>query len=238
MSSAPAARIFGFVASEADVCILLRQAPLEETLMVKWNLKTDKFETGQWLKAPLSPGNCDLSPKGDLFAVHTIGRWPIRPDSIGPYLSVSRPPFFTALAFWRVVGERRGNVRWKDDRELWIDRPAQEERSYNRNAPETFVLRSIDLKSVGQLTEERVLERMTRIERSGWKMREVAYRSYTLDDTAFRSVWADIDHRGRLLLAREGRIFVRDAAGERELIDLNPHTFQAVPPKKWATEWP
>jgi hypothetical protein len=229
-------RVYGFVAAEADVCVLLRQGPSEETLMVRWNLKNDHFESGQWLKGPVSPSLCDLSPDGALFALHSTGRWPIRPDTTGPYLAVSRPPFFTALAFWRIVGPPRCNVAWHGSRELWVDRSA--EAATSSKIPEGFLLRSVDPRSLSAEKETRLSSKIDRIEKSGWDIEKIASGGYSPKDDAFRAVWADVDHHGRLLLARGGRISVRDAEGERELIDLAALEFQAVPPKKQATVWP
>ncbi len=62
--------------------------------------------------------------------------------------------------------------------------------------------------------------------------------AYWLDQRPLDADWADVDHRGRLLIARKGRIYVRDANGERELIDLNPLTFRPLEPPQWATQWP
>lgn len=50
--------------------------------------------------------------------------------------------------------------------------------------------------------------------------------------------WADIDQQGRLVFAREGRIYSADKDGVKELLDTNPFTFEEVPPPDWALEWP
>lgn len=63
-------------------------------------------------------------------------------------------------------------------------------------------------------------------------------RKYQIDGEPLHADWADVDHRGRLLLAREGRILVHDGREERELIDLSPYEFRPLAPPEWATEWP
>ncbi|HEY3267423.1 MAG TPA: hypothetical protein VGM37_10880 [Armatimonadota bacterium] len=56
------------------------------------------------------------------------------------------------------------------------------------------------------------------------------------------AVWADWDQNGRLVFAREGRIFAGeiDSDGqlqERELVDLNGARPETVPPPEWAASW-
>ena len=86
--STPPARVFGFVAEEADVCVLLRRGPSKQVLMVRWDLATDTFEVGQWLKARVYEELCDLSPDGRLFVYRAV-----RHGSPRPHLEDDRSPF-------------------------------------------------------------------------------------------------------------------------------------------------
>lgn len=57
-----------------------------------------------------------------------------------------------------------------------------------------------------------------------------------------RASWADWDQQGRLVVARDGKIFAasinRDTdLTEKLLIDLNPCKPKPVPPPEWATKW-
>lgn len=57
-----------------------------------------------------------------------------------------------------------------------------------------------------------------------------------------RASWVDWDYRGRLVIARDGKIFEGrlDDAGTmstRELIDLNPSTPMVVRSPDWASKW-
>ncbi len=236
MSTPPApARVFGFVATEADVCVLLRRGPSRRVLMVRWDLATDEFEIGQWLKLAVFPERCDLSPDGLLFATNALDYRPN--DPVGPYVAVSRPPFFTALALWRVFGAHTAGARWEGPRELWIDVP-HEERPTIGQVPQGFAIRSFTFAEYDEGERERWKARAAQAGRSGLTFKGSGYRPYRLNGAPLRATWADVDRRGRLLFAREGRVFVRGADGERELIDLNPFEFRSLAPPDWATEWP
>ena len=71
---------------------------------------------------------------------------------------------------------------------------------------------------------------------------------YTLydDDTktsqALDAAQAEIDPQGRLVLARDGKLFVATVHEDAslttvELADFNGMEFEAIPPPEWATHW-
>lgn len=232
------ARIFGFVAAEADVCVLLRSGPGKWTLMLRWNLATDEFEAGQWLCAWIEDG--ELSPDGRLFAYQAYKSM-YRPRryfarTIYYYNVVSRPPYFTALAFWDTsyVSKR---LRWSEQDPCAVTTPTK------GAVPETFQ-RRIRLETIPDPSWNGRIGVPPPSGRPSSVGPLVLYRErgeadlYSLNDDILEADWADVDHRGRLLFARKGRIYVRDADGERELIDLNPFEFRPLAPPKWATKWP
>ena len=74
------------------------------------------------------------------------------------------------------------------------------------------------------------------------------YTAYTLEDgTGANELltgadWADWDHRGRLVLAREGKLLAQDAdtigrEPPQELTDLTGNTFKAIIAPAWARQW-
>ena len=90
------ARAFVIIARDARRAVVFRRGPTRKTRMLLWNLRDDTIEAGQWFFGRVYERRCDLSPDGELLvyfaAKHT-----------GPYktwTAVSRPPYFTALAFW------------------------------------------------------------------------------------------------------------------------------------------
>ncbi len=96
----PPARVYGLVAAEADVAVLLRRGPARKVLMIRWDLKTDEFELGQWLFDRAYEYTADLSADGQFFTCQILdGKFHLDPGGI--YAIVSRPPYFTALALWQ-----------------------------------------------------------------------------------------------------------------------------------------
>jgi hypothetical protein len=57
-----------------------------------------------------------------------------------------------------------------------------------------------------------------------------------------KASWVDWDQQGRLILARDGKIFrgiVNDDGrfAEEQLVDLNPAKPMSLPPPHWAAKW-
>ena len=53
-----------------------------------------------------------------------------------------------------------------------------------------------------------------------------------------RATWADWDQRGRLIIAREGRILQWQLTCITEIADFNDQTPDPQPAASWATDWP
>jgi hypothetical protein len=53
-----------------------------------------------------------------------------------------------------------------------------------------------------------------------------------------RGTWADWDQRGRLVIARDGRLVEILGASETEIADLNPQAPDPKPSPTYASEWP
>ena len=211
MRKLPPARIFGFVATEADVAVLLLRGPSSKVLMVRWNLATDEFELGQWLFATVFADRCALSAEGRLFRYYSQR---VRPsyNTIYRLAAICRPPYFTALALWENDNAQVLTPAWTED------------------IPPRIVIPDI-----GSVPESY----RSRLPKTVWEERGLGWDRLPVDrDVPPDAEWADVDRHGRLLFAREGRIYVRSVNGERELIDLNPLRFRRVKPPKWATEWP
>ena len=92
----PAARVEAIIARNAAVAVILRRGPSRLVRMLKWNLRSDKIEEGQWIEAGIPVTRCDVSPNGDLVACF-VASYRRRP---GTWTAISRPPYFTALAVW------------------------------------------------------------------------------------------------------------------------------------------
>ena len=106
---------------------------------------------------------------------------------------------------------------------------------YRTLQPEVRQKLSPDKKFVIQLT--RSIERLDYCEE--FSVGLARNSAYTHID---RASWVDWDQRGRLVFARDGKVFsaeIGDAAAisERELADFNGSRPAAVPPPPWAKKW-
>ena len=91
-----AARVEAIVARNAPVAVIFRRGPSRFVRMLKWDLRTDKIEPGQWIEGRVHVTRSDVSPDGELVACF-VASYRRRP---GTWTAVSRPPYFTALAVW------------------------------------------------------------------------------------------------------------------------------------------
>lgn len=96
MTEVSSTRIFGILARNAPVGVLLRRGPSKQVLLIKWNLESDTLEHGQWFKGRIYERRCDLSPSGDLLLYFAAKyKEPLR-----SWTAISKPPYLTALALW------------------------------------------------------------------------------------------------------------------------------------------
>lgn len=91
-------RLWLYVALKTDVAIILRRGPDQYSRLTVWDISQDKFTHGQWLKANIDTHCCDISPSGDYFL------YSVKYAKREPYLwvTLSRPPYFSALALWPI----------------------------------------------------------------------------------------------------------------------------------------
>src|SRR5690606_2785898 len=97
------ARLHIMFASDQPVAVILRQGPSRHMQMWLWDTDLDKFTPGQWFKQMVKPDWCRIHPSGKYVYLsladyrHRGRSWGAR--SLGSYKVVSKPPYFTALAF-------------------------------------------------------------------------------------------------------------------------------------------
>jgi hypothetical protein len=90
------ARVEAIIARNANVAVIFRRGPTRLVRMLKWNLRNDRIEGGQWIEARVHVSRSDISPNGKLVAcfVASYRKMP------GTWTALSQPPWFTALAVW------------------------------------------------------------------------------------------------------------------------------------------
>lgn len=112
-----ATRLYALLAREARVAVVFRRGPSKQVQLIRWDLRDDSFEHGQWFKGRIYERRCDLSPSGRLLAYFAAtNRAPY-----GSWTALSRPPFFTALALWPKGDAWGGGAVFEDERTLLLN---------------------------------------------------------------------------------------------------------------------
>ena len=92
----PQTRLSVLLAQASDVAVILRRGPSKQVLMIRWARDTDRFYLGQWFKGRVYECRCDLSPDGEQLIYFAANQR----EPHFSWTAVSRPPYFTALAYW------------------------------------------------------------------------------------------------------------------------------------------
>ena len=121
-----AARVEAIIARNAAVAVIFRRGPSRRVRMLKWNLRSDRIEEGQWIEAGVPVTRCDLSPNGELVACF-VASYRRRP---GTWTAISRLPFFTALAVWP-KGDSWGGGLFMSDAHFLLEHDERVRRGVN-----------------------------------------------------------------------------------------------------------
>jgi hypothetical protein len=116
------ARVFVLLARDADVGVVFRRGPSKQVLLLRWDLKSDSFEAGQWLKGRIYERRCDLSPSGDRLVYFAASYRGLHQT----WTAVSRPPYFTALALWPKGDAWGGGGLFSSENELLLNHPSSQ----------------------------------------------------------------------------------------------------------------
>ncbi|EBA12083.1 hypothetical protein [Roseobacter sp. CCS2] len=118
MKTAPLLQLYLFFATENDQALILRRSEKKLYNLISWDLATDTFTEGQWLRKSVRAENCALSHNGQYFIYGVDNADPNQ--RAGPqYTVISRAPWFTALALfpqksaWRCGGWFLDNVHFQ-----------------------------------------------------------------------------------------------------------------------------
>jgi hypothetical protein len=143
-------------------------------LLIKWNLDTDSFEPGQWLKGRIYERRCDLSPDGELLVYFAADFRRL----IGSWTAISRPPFFTALALWPKGNCWGGGGMFASDSRLLLNHLSDE----TALAPNFSVPKWLSVDTCGEWSgggeDDPIWS--SRLLRDGWTL--TAYPEKTKDD--------------------------------------------------------
>ena len=108
------------MAREARTGLVIRRGPSNTVAVIGWNLRTDKFSLGQWLRARIYERRCDLSPNGKWFIYFAMnGRWDSQTK--GSWTAISRAPFLKAVTLLAKGDCWNGGGLFTDSQHYWIN---------------------------------------------------------------------------------------------------------------------
>ncbi len=263
--------------------------------MIRWHTDTDTFEVGQWLHAKIFDLRCDISPDGQ-FVISFVAR--INRKTLADkeftysWTTISRPPYFTALALWPKGDSWNGGGLFKSSDTIWLNHHWPMNVPHPNFQPQKFTILP---GKFGRGEDEPIYYQ--RLEWNGWiRQRDGQYKDdsrnyvaisandtalweksasknnmtllmeylgyfpnarsgpprqfgYHVQDVSHNQLislphtvsWADFDQQGRLVLAKEGKLFAGTLEnGElklTELADFNGSKPDPQPAPDWATNW-
>lgn len=112
-----APRLYAILARSARTGVIFRRGPSRLVQLIRWDLRTDTFEHGQWLKGRVYERRCDLSPSGELLVYFAATNRP----PYGSWTAISKPPFFTALTIWPKGDAWGGGGVFEDENKLLLN---------------------------------------------------------------------------------------------------------------------
>jgi hypothetical protein len=122
MKSKQACRIYVILATDGRSAAVFRKGPRNNTLLLRWWLKDDTFEEGQWIKHKIYVRRCDLSPNGDLL-VYFAAR---HAKPLYSWTAISRMPNFKALALWPKTDSWGGGGLFSENNQFSLNHAANE----------------------------------------------------------------------------------------------------------------
>lgn len=207
MNPAVPARIQGYFARKAPVCVIVRRGPTKYTQLIRWRTDIDLFEPGQWMRGKVDAFS--MTSDGAYAAIKVMGaRSRLHSWEDTQVVILCRPPYLTALEVY-IGGLCLTHAEFLPDDRLLARGGVHSVHAQNRCPFE-------------------------RIERLGERV-EFAERNYDLDARWRQAV--GVDQGGRRIRMHYGRIFAGDAGQERLLFDCNDYAFEEVVAPKWAARW-
>ena len=160
----PSARLTLFAASRAPVALILRRGPSKWVEAIRWDLRKDAFERGQWFYGRIYEERSDLSPNGELL-VYMASQYG---SKFGKqvWTGVSRPPWFTPLALWPKDNTYSGGGLFLSDHRLLLNHRPDEAVPQAGREPKGDLRVDLNPKSHAEYVYWR------RLERDGWEIRQ------------------------------------------------------------------
>lgn len=115
-----APRLHVLLARDKPVGVVIRRGPSKTFCTLLWDLRTDRFAMGQWIRARIYPMRSDLSPDGRYLVYFALnGRW--QSETRGSYTAISRAPYLKAIALYPKGDAWGGGGLWTGPRTFWLN---------------------------------------------------------------------------------------------------------------------
>jgi hypothetical protein len=96
MSPKSVVRLHAILPRAGHSAVVFRRGPSKCVQLIRWELRDDTFEYGQWFKGRIYERRADLSPSGDRLVYFAANH----KQPFYSWTAVSKPPYLTALALW------------------------------------------------------------------------------------------------------------------------------------------
>jgi hypothetical protein len=204
MTPAAPARLFVIPARDVPRAVVFRRGPSAWFHVMMWDLLTDRFEHGAWIKGRIHVERCDLSPDARLLLtfVHQESRG--RTSYTSSWTALSRPPWLSALTLWPQGTTYGGGGRFTNNR--------------------AAILRCLSLRPHPS-------HPLGAFEASSGNP-----PPHASTETVEGAGWAGRGQDGRLIYARDGKLYRRIESRDVEVADWNGLEPDPTPAPAWARE--
>src|SRR5689334_12699101 len=152
------------MASRAPVALILRRGPSKWVEAIRWDVRKDTFERGEWFYGRIHEERSDLSPNGELLVYHAAQYG--RESGKQVWTGLSRPPWFTPLALWPKDHTYHGGGLFLGDHRLLLNHPP------NDAVPRAGCEPPGDLRVEPNPKAHAEYVYWRRLERDGWELRQ------------------------------------------------------------------
>lgn len=220
------ARLHVLLAPRARAGVVLRRGPSRAVASLSWDLRTDRFQLGQWLRARIYERRADLSPDGRYLIYFALnGRW--KSATGGSWTAISRAPYLKAIVLLAKGDAWNGGGLFTGPRAYWLN----DGYGHEPLRASSEVQRDRSYRPAGSYGGECPHVYYNRLQRDGWSLRRLGdARSPALFEKPLARGWLLRKHAFAEVHRDPGRGCYWD---EHELLPPRGET-QAFPAWEWA----
>lgn len=113
-------KVHVLVSEKSNIAAVLRRGPSSWYHLMKWNLETDEFIHGAWIKARIYEDKCDISHDGRYLLYSAFKGNRQHTSYTNSYTVLSEIPSFKALALWPQGSTFLGGGRFLSETQIGI----------------------------------------------------------------------------------------------------------------------